>query len=119
MLIMLYMLLVVGMLLMFVKLVVKLLFVIVCCDDSDDDGDIYKFIVLKFGKGGIVCLLMVVIDLGYGGEDLGVIGGNGMYEKYIVFDIVKKLCVKIDVVLNMCVMMMCDVDFFVLLNVCV
>lgn len=41
-------------------------------------------------KGGI-CDIVIVIDVGYGGEDFGVFGLGGLYEKNIILLIVCEL----------------------------
>lgn len=58
-----------------------------------------------------------MFDLGYGGEDFGVIGKYKICEKDVVFQIVCCLCVLIEKEGNMKVYMMCNEDIFILLKV--
>lgn len=62
--------------------------------------------------------IIVVIDVGYGGYDLGLIGLVGIYEKYIILSIVKKLEDMINWEWGMCVIMICGDDYYVFFNWC-
>lgn len=72
-----------------------------------------KFVVKKVGGCWIVML-----DLGYGGIDIGVIGYNGLKEKYVVLVIVKNVCsILCSNGIDVC--LICIGDIFILLYDCV
>lgn len=62
--------------------------------------------------------IIVVIDVGYGGYDLGLVGFVGIYEKYIIFSIVKKFESMINKECGMCVIMMRSGDYYIFFNWC-
>lgn len=66
-------------------------------------------------------VFMVVIDVGYGGIDIGVVifGKNLVYEKNIMFDFVILLVCEFNVWFGIKVFLMCDIDIFLLFGECV
>lgn len=80
-------------------------------------GVISSNIVMWF----VVCVLVgvgdkvvIVIDVGYGGQDFGVIGLGGMCEKNVIIVIVCKLCILLNNDLMFKGVLMCDGDYFIL-----
>lgn len=77
---------------------------------------IYFLMIVWFGLLSVnsYVKIVVVIDVGYGGKDFGVIGKKfGIKEKDVMFVIVKELKVLFDVDFNFKVVMICKMDIFV------
>lgn len=62
--------------------------------------------------------VIIVIDVGYGGQDFGVIGLNGIKEKNVIIVIVCKLWVLLNVDLQFKLVLICDGDYFILVMGC-
>lgn len=62
--------------------------------------------------------IIIVIDVGYGGQDFGVIGFGGMWEKNVIIVIVCKLCILFNDDLMFKGVLICDGDYFILVMGC-